>query len=164
MLILLHKGVSKKIIRISHRYQRHQWCTLSCEYLRKFSKEFKTALMVYSGAWGKLIYKKNLKSKISWPCSFYKANGAKATISVGFFKKFVFLWNELEVGTCDESNIGILDEEIEENKKTKVRSKELRRTKRRKRKQSRRKPWEKTDMRRKAVKLKGRKSRSNELV
>jgi hypothetical protein len=31
---------------------------LSCEYLRKFSKKFQTALTVYSGAWGKLIHEK----------------------------------------------------------------------------------------------------------
>jgi hypothetical protein len=43
----------------------HQWQTLSCEYLRKFSKKLETTLMVYSGAWGKLIHEKNKKSKIS---------------------------------------------------------------------------------------------------
>jgi hypothetical protein len=32
---------------------------------RIFSKKFETALMVYSGAWGKLIHEKNQKSKIS---------------------------------------------------------------------------------------------------
>jgi hypothetical protein len=37
------------------------WCTLSCEYLREFSKKFETALMVYSGAWGKWIHEKNQK-------------------------------------------------------------------------------------------------------
>jgi hypothetical protein len=43
----------------------------SCEYLRKFLKTFETALMVYSGAWGKLIHEKNLTSKkISWHCPF----------------------------------------------------------------------------------------------
>ena len=39
--------------------------TLSCEYLREFSKTFETTLVVYSGAWGKLIHEKNQKSKIS---------------------------------------------------------------------------------------------------
>jgi hypothetical protein len=39
---------------------------LSCEYLREFSKKFETALLVYSGAWGKLIHEKKQKSKISW--------------------------------------------------------------------------------------------------
>ncbi len=60
------RSCSKKIIKtlwlkiffICHWCQRHQWCTLSCEYLREFSKKFETALMVYSGAWGKLIHKK----------------------------------------------------------------------------------------------------------
>ncbi len=41
------------------------WSTLSCEYLLEFSKKFETALMVYSGAWGKLIHEKNQKQKIS---------------------------------------------------------------------------------------------------
>jgi hypothetical protein len=69
MLTLLLKEVKKKfrlkIILICHRCQRHQWCTLSCEYLRKFAKKFKTVLMRYSGAGGNLIYQKNLRSKIS---------------------------------------------------------------------------------------------------
>ncbi len=43
---------------------------LSCEYLRAFSKKFETALMVYSGDWGKLIHEKNQKSKISRHCPF----------------------------------------------------------------------------------------------
>jgi hypothetical protein len=43
----------------------HRWQTFSCEYLRKFSKKFETALMLYSGDWGKLIREKNQKSKIS---------------------------------------------------------------------------------------------------
>jgi hypothetical protein len=47
---------------------------LSCEYLCEFSNKFETALMVFSGAWGKLIFKKSLKSKISWHCPF-KLNG-----------------------------------------------------------------------------------------
>jgi hypothetical protein len=40
----------------------HRWCTLSCdcEYLREFSKKFEMALMVYSGAWGKLTEVENL--------------------------------------------------------------------------------------------------------
>ena len=44
--------------------------TLSCEYLREFSKKFETALMVYSGAWGELIHEKNQQQKISWHCPF----------------------------------------------------------------------------------------------
>ncbi len=50
----------------------HRWCTLSCEYLREFSKKFETALM--SGAWGKLIHVENLKSKISLHCPFKHAS------------------------------------------------------------------------------------------
>ncbi len=41
----------------------YQWCTLTCEYLRKFLKKFKTVLMGYSGAGGKLIHEKNQKQK-----------------------------------------------------------------------------------------------------
>jgi hypothetical protein len=43
---------------------------LSCEYLREFSKKFEMALLVYSGAWRKLIHEKKQKSKISWHCPF----------------------------------------------------------------------------------------------
>ncbi len=45
-------------------------CTLSCEYPWEFSEKFETALMIYSGAWRKLINEKNLKSKILWHCPF----------------------------------------------------------------------------------------------
>jgi hypothetical protein len=38
--------------------------TLSCEYLRECLKKFEMAIMVYSGAWGKLIHEKNQKQKI----------------------------------------------------------------------------------------------------
>ncbi len=34
---------------------------MSCEYLREFSKKLETALIVYSGAWWKLIHEKNQK-------------------------------------------------------------------------------------------------------
>ncbi len=59
-----------KIFSICHRCQRHRWCTLSREYLREISKKFEMALMIYSGAWGKLIQEKNHKPKISWHCPF----------------------------------------------------------------------------------------------
>ncbi len=36
----------------------------------KFLNKFETALTRYSGAWGKLIHEKNLKSKILWHCPF----------------------------------------------------------------------------------------------
>jgi hypothetical protein len=55
---------------ICHRCQRHRWCTLSCEYLREFSKKFGTILMGNSGTGGKLIHEKNLKSNISRHCPF----------------------------------------------------------------------------------------------
>ncbi len=64
MLTLLPKG--------AHRCRWHRWCTLSREYLRKFSKKFEMAVLVYSDAWGKLIHEKNQKSKISWHCPFNK--------------------------------------------------------------------------------------------
>jgi hypothetical protein len=43
---------------------------LEPRYLREFSKKFEMAVMVYSGAWGKLIHEKNQKSKISLHCPF----------------------------------------------------------------------------------------------
>jgi hypothetical protein len=39
--------------------------TLSCEYVREFSKKFETVLLEYSGIGGKLIHEKNQKQKIS---------------------------------------------------------------------------------------------------
>ncbi len=57
--------------------QRHRWCTLSCE----FSKKFETALLVYSGAWGELIHEKKQKSKISWHCPFNWANACDIMVS-----------------------------------------------------------------------------------
>ncbi len=56
--------------KICQRCRWYRWSTLSCEYLREFSKKFETALMIYSGAWGKLIHEKNQKQKISWHCPF----------------------------------------------------------------------------------------------
>jgi hypothetical protein len=39
---------------------------LSYEYLREFSKKIRNGpIIVYSGAWGKLIHEKKQKSKIS---------------------------------------------------------------------------------------------------
>ncbi len=57
--------------KICHRCRWYRWSTLSCEYLREFSKKFETASTVYTqGAWGKLIHEKNQKQKISWHCPF----------------------------------------------------------------------------------------------
>ncbi len=62
--------------------------TLSCEYLREFSKKFETVLMGYSGAGGRLIDEKNQKQKILWHCPF------KGTVAVklffGLFSPFLF--------------------------------------------------------------------------
>ncbi len=51
-----------------HRWQIcrcrwYWWCTLTCEYLREFSKKFETVLMGYSWAGGKLTHEKNQKQK-----------------------------------------------------------------------------------------------------
>ncbi len=48
---------------ICHRCQQHR--TLSCENIREFPKKFETALMGYSGTWGKLIHEK-IWSRKSW--------------------------------------------------------------------------------------------------
>ncbi len=53
---------------ICHWCYWHRWCTLTCEYLRQFSKKFEMILMLLSGALGKVIHEKNLKQKISWHC------------------------------------------------------------------------------------------------
>ncbi len=55
---------------ICHRCRWYRWQTLSCEYLREFSKKFETVLMEYSGAGGKPIHEKIQKQKISWHCPF----------------------------------------------------------------------------------------------
>ncbi len=49
--------------KICHQCHLHQWCTLTCEYLREFLKKFEMILMLLSGAWGKVIHEKNLKQK-----------------------------------------------------------------------------------------------------
>ncbi len=56
--------------KICRRCCWYRWSTLTCEYLREFSKKFKTVLLGYSGAGGKLIHEKNQKQKISWHCPF----------------------------------------------------------------------------------------------
>ncbi len=76
MFPLLPKGDQIKLLKcfwlknfsICHQCRWHRWQTLSCEYLREFSKKIETVLMEYSGAGGKLIHEKNQKQKISWHC------------------------------------------------------------------------------------------------
>ncbi len=36
-----------------------QWCTVTCEYLREFSKKIKMTQMLFSVAWEKTIHEKN---------------------------------------------------------------------------------------------------------
>jgi hypothetical protein len=83
MLILLPKGVQTKLLKffclkvfsICHRCRWHRWQTLTCEYLREFSKKFETVSLEYSGAGGKLIHEKNQKQKFSWHCPFKVGTG-----------------------------------------------------------------------------------------
>ncbi len=49
--------------QVCHGCRWHWWCTLTCEYLREFSKKFETVLMGHSGAEGKLIHKKTRSKK-----------------------------------------------------------------------------------------------------
>ncbi len=44
---------------------------------KNFRKKFEMAVVVYSGAWGKLLHEKYMKSKISWHCSFKFGNGSQ---------------------------------------------------------------------------------------
>ncbi len=74
--------------KICHRCRWYHWSTLSCEYLREFSKKFETAQMLYSGASGKLIHEKNQNQKISWHCPF------KGIVSRDFLFQ-VFFMNHL---------------------------------------------------------------------
>ncbi len=73
-----------KIFCICHRWQRHRWSTLICEYLREFSKNFETVLLGYSGAGGKLIDEKNQKRKISWHCPFKYKVMLRAVVYLGW--------------------------------------------------------------------------------
>ncbi len=54
-----------------------------------FQNKFETALMGYSGAWEKLIYEKNLESKISWHCHF--KSGASIAIACSNTSDFIVL-------------------------------------------------------------------------
>ncbi len=67
-------GTAGKICR---RCRWNRWCTLTCEYFREFPKKFEMTLMLFSGAWGKVIHEKNLKQKISWHCPFNRGKWEK---------------------------------------------------------------------------------------
>ncbi len=56
----------------------------------KIWASFLTALIRYSGAWGKLIHEKNLKSKISWHCPF-KCYCAKNNKGMGNCKNQAYI-------------------------------------------------------------------------
>jgi hypothetical protein len=71
------------VLIICHRCRWHRWCTLTCEYLREFSKKFETVLMGHSGAGGKLIHTKNQKQKISWHCTFKLLGGGGSVTHQG---------------------------------------------------------------------------------
>jgi hypothetical protein len=74
MLTLLPKGVQtpNKIIKtflikeFFHLPPVSLVVHLELRISREKKKKFYAALMGYSGAWGKLIHEKNLKSKILW--------------------------------------------------------------------------------------------------
>ncbi len=47
--------------KICHRCRR--WCTLTCRYLCDFLKKFKMTIILFSGAWGKIIHEKEPEAK-----------------------------------------------------------------------------------------------------
>ncbi len=64
-LYTVYVSSTTQIFQIENFSICHRWQTLSCEYLREFSKKIETVLMEYSGTGGKLIYEKNQKQKVS---------------------------------------------------------------------------------------------------
>ncbi len=71
MFPLLPKGDQTKLLKffrlqifsICHWCRWHRWQTLSCEYLREFSKKFETVLKEYSGAGGNWFMKRTRSKK-----------------------------------------------------------------------------------------------------
>jgi hypothetical protein len=59
----LAAGVVDTCGKFCHRCHLYQWCTLTCKYLREFSKNSEMTLMLLSGAWGKTIPGKKPKAK-----------------------------------------------------------------------------------------------------
>ncbi len=59
-----------KLVANCHQCRWYRRCTLTCEYLREFSKKFETVLMGYSGSGEKMTHEKNQKQKISLLCPF----------------------------------------------------------------------------------------------
>ncbi len=85
-------------VKLCHRCCWYRWCTLTCEYLREFSKKFETVLMDYSGAGGKLIHQKNQKQKISWHCLF--------NYGIELIQSTFYLLNSI-IGPLDNSNLNL---------------------------------------------------------
>ncbi len=110
VLTLLSKGVPTKLLKffwlkiflICHRCHRHRWSTLSCEYLREFSKKFEMVPLDYSGAGGKLIDVKNQKQKISWHCPFTSLLSPEKILTHGLSENAatIFLKHERIRKTC----------------------------------------------------------------
>jgi hypothetical protein len=67
-----HESVSPKTLSIPSRPpdRWYRWCTLTCDYIREFVKKFEMTLMLFAGAWGKMIHGKNMKQKTSLHCPF----------------------------------------------------------------------------------------------
>ncbi len=57
-------------VKVNHRFQLYQVCTLSWEYLHEFSKKFETTQMGILRGLGETDSWKNIKSIISWHCPF----------------------------------------------------------------------------------------------
>jgi hypothetical protein len=56
-------------VAICHQYHINISITvvhLDWQYLRKFRKKFEMTLMLFLGAWGKMIHETNKKQKIWW--------------------------------------------------------------------------------------------------
>ncbi len=61
----------RQLRQICHWCRWHQWCTLTCEYLREFSKKiWNDPNVIFRGLGEGDSWKKNLKQKISWHCPF----------------------------------------------------------------------------------------------
>ncbi len=48
---------------ICRRCRWYRWCTFTCAYLREYSKKCKMTLMLFSGAWGKMIHERTWRKK-----------------------------------------------------------------------------------------------------
>ncbi len=62
--------LAKMVEKICHRCRWYRWCTLTREYLRKFSKKIWNGLNGILWGWGETDAWKNQKQKISWHCPF----------------------------------------------------------------------------------------------